>query len=79
MNVIYKQKANFTENYLQPLLRAVDQEVEEVGYAAEEDDKGYLYNELVIITFQNGYTIEVNVHMDSLLAMAKDALREMPL
>lgn len=79
MNKTYQQKANFTEKYLKPLLMAVDEEVTEVAYRAEENERGYLYNELVVVTMRNGYTIEANVNMDSLLAMAKDTLKEMPL
>lgn len=79
MTGLHRKKAEFTEQYLRPLLIATGIDICEVEYKADENEDGFLYNERVVVTFVSGYQIEANVGMDSFLAMAKDTLKVMPL
>lgn len=76
MKSLYESKVDFVEGLLQPLVKAIDPSITAVEYAAEEN-KGRLYNELVLITFENSNVVEINVGADSNLAIARDVLREL--
>lgn len=78
MNRVYDGKVDFTERLLRPLVMATDPAIVDVRYSAHQNSDGYLYNELVIITYRNGYEIKVNVGADSYLAMTRDTLKELP-
>ncbi len=67
------KKAAFVKNYLSPLLRAAGICVSGAEYVKDEKTS----EETVVITCTNGYTREKCVTADSLIALARDSMREL--
>ena len=65
----FNVKAKFVYTKLLPLLQEASRDnVESVSYEGREDE------ETVVINFENGAHISVDVTADSLLSLAKDVL-----
>ena len=65
----FNVKAKFVYTKLLPLLQAASRDnVESVSYEGREDE------ETVVIHFENGSCLSVDVTADSLLSLAKDVL-----
>lgn len=66
-----EQKAIFVQNYLQPMLQSIERaDIKSAVYTKDEAS-----NECVAITFNNDYKINVNVSLDSELALVYDVMK----
>lgn len=66
-------KANFVKKHLEPMLKAIDEDVVSADYIREETAD----YEFVEIAFSDGFMRRVNVSWDSCLALARDVLKSM--
>lgn len=64
-----ENKALFVDRYFKPLLLALGEDIIDAEYKKTADE------EIVIVSYEGGGSIEVNVHMDSPAALCRDVLK----
>lgn len=64
-----ENKALFVNQYLKPLLLALGEDIVDAEYKKTDDE------EVVIVSYEGGGSIEVNVHMNSSAALCRDVLK----
>lgn len=69
-----ENKTKFVSQYLKPLMLALRIDVKDVYYERRPHD-GYIGDEYVVIVFPNGYTKQICVTADSLIALVRDVLK----
>lgn len=67
--VLVENKVQFVSQYLKPLLLALGEDIVDAEYKKTADE------EIVIVSYEGGGSIEVNVHMDSPAALCRDVLK----
>lgn len=71
-----ENKKEFVSQYFKPLMLALRINVKDVYYERRPHD-GYIGDEYVVVVFSNGYTKQICVTADSLIALVRDALKEL--
>lgn len=69
-----ENKKEFVRQCLNPLLGELGIGVRDAYYERRPHD-GYIGDEYVVIVFENGYTKEICVTADSLIALSRDVLK----